>query len=101
MDSIRRDYRLTVDLHKGAIDARQVEIMQLVPQGEMYYRDYAGGLRPVAGERLHFGELYLVTGLHPQLADAKREAAAELERRGDELRALAVQCQQFEERTNG
>ena len=101
MDAIRRDYRLIVDLHKGAIDARQVEIMQLVPQGELYFRDFGAALKPVAGERLHSGDLYLVTGLHPALADAKREAAAELERRGNDLRDLAVRCHQFEEHNNG
>jgi len=101
VDCIRRDFRLTVDLHNGEISPRQVEILQPAPAGDLYYRDYAGALRPVAGESLHSGDLYLITRLHTCLAEAKQEAAAELERRGEHLRALALRCRDTEEANNG
>jgi hypothetical protein len=101
VDHVRQDFRLIVDVHHGQIVSRQVDIVQLAPQGDLYYRDGAGGLRPLAGEDLHSSDSYVMSRLHPHLADAKHEAAAELERRGEHLLALALQCRQFKEGTDG
>jgi len=101
VDYVRRDFRLTVNLDNGEITAKQEEIVVLAPGGPLYYRDYAGALRPVNGEVLQTGCHYVWTGLHPHLADAKQEAAAELEQRGKHLLALAVRCRQMEASTDG
>jgi hypothetical protein len=101
VDHVRRDFRLTINLNAGEITAKQEEIVVLAPGGPLYYRDYAGALRPVDGERLQSGCAYVWTGLHSHLADAKQEAAAELERRAGHLLTLALRCRQFEEGTNG
>jgi hypothetical protein len=101
VDYVRRDFRLIVDLERGQIDCKQQEIVVLALGVPLYYRDYAGALRPVDGESLHSGELYVITRLHPHLADAKQEAAAELERRGEHLLALAGRCRQMEASTDG
>jgi hypothetical protein len=100
VEHVRRDFRLTVDLNKGEIAAKQQEILVLAPGGPTYYRDYAGALRPVDGEGMHSGDLFVITGLHPHLADAKQVAAAELRRRGERLIHLAERCEQIEESTN-
>lgn len=101
MDHVRRDFRLTIDLRNGEIAAKQQEIVALTPGGPLYYRDYAGALLPVAGDRLLSGDLYLITGLHPQLGDAKQQAAAELRKRGEHLLHLAKQVEELEVATNG
>lgn len=101
MDSIRRDFRLTVDLQGGTFRPQRLEIVQLAPGSPLYYRDHDGALRPAAGEDLHSGDRYVITRVHPHLAAAKHEAAAELARRGEHLLALAVRCQQIEEVNDG
>jgi len=101
VDSIRRDYRLTVDLHSGSIDAQEIEVVQLVPEGELYYRDYGEALRPIAAAAAHSGDRYVVSRLHARLADAMQEAAAEVERRGEHLLGLAARCREMKEVQHG
>lgn len=100
MDHVREDFRLTVDLQRNTIDVHRVQIVQLVPQGELFYRQHDGGLRPLGQDGLHSGDRYVVTKV-ASLAAAKTLAAAELQRRGMRMLALAEQCATIEETING
>ena len=101
MDHVREDFRLTVDLQSNTIDVHRVQIVQLVPQGGLFYRQHDGGLRPLDSDDLHSGDRFVVTKVYSSLADAKTLAAAELQRRGMRLLALAERCAMIEETING
>lgn len=102
MDLVRLEFRLIVDVRHNTVAADRVEIVQLSPGGDLYRRCRGGRLEPLAEGDLHSGDWFVITRAHRHLADAKQEAAAELERRGQQLMLLAERCSEFQEgTTNG
>jgi hypothetical protein len=101
VEHVRRDFRLIVDLRHNTVAANRVEIVQLAPGGDLYRKDYGGTLHLLGEGDLHSGDWFVTTRVHPCLADAKQEAAAELERRGQQLLLLAERCHEIEGGSNG
>ena len=101
MKPVRRDFRLIVDLRHNTVAVDRLEIVQPLPGGDLYRKDRGGSLHPLAEVDLHSGDWFVTTRVHPCLADARHEAAAELERRGQQLLLLAERCHDLEDGTNG
>lgn len=101
MKPVRRDFRLTVNLRHNTVAVDRLEIVQLVTDGSLYRKDCGGSLHPLGESDLHSGDWFVTTRVHPCLADATHEAAAELDRRGQQLLLLAERCHDLEEGTNG
>jgi hypothetical protein len=84
-------HQVRVDLRDGTASATSVDTIEVAP-GHPYYRAYDESLRPIARDRLHSGETWIVTSWHDEESDAWAEAAAELDRRMQMLAAMRLVC---------
>lgn len=83
-------HRIYCDLIDGTITARSTEVFEL--DGQAFYREASGCLRPVATDTLFSGQRYVATGWHASQTAAYSEAADELSRRAQAVALLHLNC---------
>lgn len=84
-------HRVIANIHHDIVHTFTATATEIEP-GRLFVRDSAGTYRDVYAEELHSGEAYVISRWLPDLASARVEVAAELERRAEQLHKLASDC---------
>jgi hypothetical protein len=84
-------HQIIADIRDGNCRVKTEAVVEIEP-GKEFIRDGRGGYRDIAADDLHSGELFVISRWHGDIASARAEVAAELERRAKHLSTLADTC---------